>query len=117
LTIIGALSVIYWAMYDDLRFYYIIQFLPLIVYPVIIIIFPSRYTDAKQQIFALSWYAVAKVLETYDLQIYNGTNHGISGHSLKHVAAAISSLHLAYMLGKRKIVRSVSSLQLYGKDD
>jgi len=117
LTIIGALSVIYWAIYDDLRFYYIVQFLPLIIYPAIIVIFPSRYTDANQQIFALIWYAVAKVLETYDVQIYNGTNHGISGHSLKHVAAAISSLHFAHMLMKRKIVRSVSSLQLFGKED
>jgi len=37
-------------------------------------------------------YAVAKVLEVADAPIYEWTQHLVSGHSLKHVAAALAAL-------------------------
>ena len=40
----------------------------------------------------IAWYALAKVFETFDHQIYESTAEFVSGHSLKHVAAALAAV-------------------------
>ena len=42
---------------------------------------------------AISWYAIAKLLELFDKPIY-ALVHTVSGHSLKHLAAAVASLYV-----------------------
>lgn len=40
----GFSSVLYWYWYDDLRFYYWIQLIPLLMVPVVMLLFRSKYT-------------------------------------------------------------------------
>lgn len=39
----------------------------------------------------IGWYALAKLLELGDHQVFAATHGGVSGHSLKHVAAAMAA--------------------------
>lgn len=40
---------------------------------------------------AIAWYALAKVLELADHEVFELTHHVVSGHSLKHIVAALAA--------------------------
>jgi len=93
LIIVGISSVIYWHLSEiqgagDLRFYALVQFYPMLVIPVILICFNSRCSKAKTYWLLLMTYAAAKVFEHFDGEIYNVLGF-ISGHSIKHIVAAL----------------------------
>lgn len=46
----------------------------------------------------IAWYAVAKLLELGDQSVFALTHGLISGHSLKHVAAALSAWPLIALM-------------------
>lgn len=92
LLVIGASSVIYWNMTElrgqgDLRPYAIVQFLPMLLMPLLIIKRNSPYLPPKFIWWALLFYLSAKLFEHYDNTLWHAT--GISGHPIKHVCAAI----------------------------
>ena len=102
---IGVSSVIYWHISEsfgrgDLRPYALVQFLPLLLIPVIIAIKPKPYTHIKWVWLFVGCYGLAKVLEFFDLSIFLHT--GFSGHSLKHMAAALGVYFYLYYLTQRK---------------
>lgn len=98
---IGILSVVYWVISSDLRFYLLIQFLP--IFLIIIILLLSKDNSAFKKYFwyILVAYVVAKYLESYDVQIYKKSNELMSGHTLKHFAAAIASLVFYSFISKK----------------
>ena len=49
------------------------------------------------------FYLLAKVEEAADKPIYNWTHHIVSGHTLKHLCAAMVPVFLTLMLAKRTI--------------
>jgi hypothetical protein len=49
------------------------------------------------------FYLLAKVEEAADKPIYNWTHRIVSGHTLKHLCAAMVPVFLALMLAKRTI--------------
>ncbi|MCL9804172.1 ceramidase [Flavobacterium amniphilum] len=101
MLITGLLSIAYWILTDDLRFYALIQFLPILV--ILLILFLSKKEQRYKKYFWLIIvsYAVAKFLEGYDTAVYQITNEMISGHSLKHLAAAFGPF-LFYKFADRK---------------
>jgi len=86
LLLAGVASVLYWRNTDDLRAYVLVQFLPVLLIPLILWLYPKPGTGAVWA--ALGCYVLAKLLEQFDPQVYAALGHAISGHSLKHVAAA-----------------------------
>jgi hypothetical protein len=82
----------------DLRLYGFVQFYPLVTIPLMMYLFPARYTRSGDVAVALAWYCLAKVLEVaaVDHGIYR-LGHAVSGHTLKHLAAALG----AYWLFRR----------------
>ena len=46
LVSLGASSVVYWAVYDDLRFYALVQFFTLALVPLMFGLFSTKYTGA-----------------------------------------------------------------------
>ncbi|HEV8267291.1 MAG TPA: ceramidase domain-containing protein [Thermoanaerobaculia bacterium] len=91
LLLLGASSVLYWRYTEsrgngDLRPYFVVQFLPLVLVPLILLLFPSPFTRPYFVWCVLLAYAVAKVLEAFDAPLYRAL--GVSGHTLKHFAAA-----------------------------
>lgn len=99
LLVLGIVSVMYWNYTDDLRLYALVQFFPLFVMAFLLIFCqPCRYGGAVQQAFALSLYALAKISEDKDYQIWALTKKTISGHSVKHILAGLASLSIASIL-------------------
>ncbi len=97
----GFLSVIYWALFNDLRFYLLVQFLPILLI-ILILLLTKMNTNFKKYFWLILFaYIVAKFLESNDLQIYNLSNRRMSGHSLKHFAAAVAPL-IFYMYSCKK---------------
>jgi len=93
LLIAGVVSVAYWHVTEqagqgDLRPYGLVQFLPILLIPIILVLFPARYSGARYLWEMIGWYLVAKVLELLDAAIWGWTGGWIAGHSLKHCAAA-----------------------------
>jgi Ceramidase len=94
LLLIGAASVFYWDWTEtngqgDLRFYALVQFLPIILIPLILWLYPQRYFRSSYLLWAFVFYFLAKLLEHFDAVIHQ-TLGQMSGHSLKHMSAAIA---------------------------
>ncbi|MGH8727012.1 MAG: hypothetical protein ACREV9_02380 [Burkholderiales bacterium] len=106
LTLTGAASVFYWraseiAGQGDLRFYGLVQFLPMLLVPLMVWFFPSRHSGASNLVWVLAWYGVAKACEHFDSQILSATGM-ISGHTLKHVFAALALYFILRMVQARR---------------
>src|SRR5262245_30236072 len=105
LLTVGVLSTLYWRAGEqhgvgDLRPYAFVQFGSLVLLPVMIWLFPARYTGTADLFAVLGWYALAKLFETFDHQIFAAS--GISGHTLKHLASAVGAWWILRMIGRRR---------------
>lgn len=109
LILLGIASVVGWALSEgrgdgDLRFYGVVQFFPMVATPLILWLFPARYTAQSYLIGSIAWYALAKVFELLDWQVFVATSGFVSGHTIKHVLCGLSIYWLVLMLQKRKPV-------------
>lgn len=105
--LLGVASVLYWTFTTDLgngdyKFYLFVQFFSPVLLMLIIGMFAPRYTGLRYLIAAFGLYVAAKLFETFDYAIYRKDGGVISGHSLKHVTAAIACFYLLLMLVKRQ---------------
>lgn len=101
--LLGFASVFYWAYSDDLRFYFWVQFFPLLCIPLILGLFKGKYADKKSfLLLALSCYLGAKITEWKDLQIFQFLGETVSGHTIKHLLAGLAPLFIGIMLKRRK---------------
>jgi hypothetical protein len=98
------LSCYYWRLYDDLRFYLIIQFYPMAVAIPVFLAVEPRCTHMKYIYFTYSAYLFAKLTEFYDRGVFRLTMEIISGHSVKHLAAAFGILALVPFLQYRTVI-------------
>lgn len=87
-------SALLWYATGDLRPYAFVQGYLLLAVPLMLALFPGRHLDGSRLAAALALYLCAKVLERYDDQVYDALGHLISGHALKHLAAAWACWHL-----------------------
>src|SRR5579863_3642448 len=100
LIVFGVTSVLYWAVRGDLRTYALAQFGSLLVLVLLIALFPARYTRTYDLGISLALYALAKVFEAADRPIFEFLKF-VSGHTLKHLAAALSTYWILRMLRLR----------------
>ncbi|XP_010930877.1 uncharacterized protein [Elaeis guineensis] len=103
LVLAGIISILYWRFFDDLRLYALVQFVPCIIIPLMAILIPPMYTHSAYWLWAAGFYLLAKVEEAMDKVIYKWTHHIVSGHTLKHLCAAMVPVFLTLMLAKRSI--------------
>jgi hypothetical protein len=87
-----------------LRFYAAVQGYSALML-LIVLLFPARYSRGSDLAIIVGFYALAKALETLDKPIFN-IGHIVSGHSLKHLAAAGAGYWLLRMLRMRRPMRS-----------
>lgn len=105
LVLLGLASVIYWnrtelAGAGDLRPYVLVQFGTLLL-TLVLLLFPPRFTGTRYLIYAFGFYVLAKVFEQLDVPIYN-TLRILSGHTLKHLAAATAIAWIVIAVNHRK---------------
>jgi hypothetical protein len=99
--LVGLASVAWWRYSGDLRLYVWVQFAPLLAILFVLATFRGRYTHRSYLFFGLVCYALAKVAELADSDIYAFTSRAVSGHSLKHLLAAGAPLSVYLMLRGR----------------
>lgn len=102
--IAGLSSVAWWVHTGDLRPYVWVQFGPLLAIPVLLALFPGRFTHRRYLLYGLLFYAAAKLAEHWDRQIFEASAHLVSGHTLKHLLAAGAPLCILRMLRTRASV-------------
>jgi hypothetical protein len=85
LILAGIGSVLYWRSSGDLRPYVVVQFGSLLAMPVLLLLFPPRYSASNWIWGTLLLYAIAKVMEVFDQGIATVIPTG--GHPWKHLAA------------------------------
>lgn len=103
LIFFGLFSVFYWIISEqygagDLRPYAVVQFLPMLIIPAIIFSWKSETIKTSDLLTIPTGYGLAKLLEFFDMQVYQLTT--VSGHSLKHLAAAFSVYWVLHTFGR-----------------
>ena len=106
LLLAGLASVVYWACTEslgrgDLRPYAVVQFLPMILIPLVIILYRSRSDLGRYLWWMIGFYVAAKVFEQLDATLY-AAGHLLSGHTLKHLVASLAPFCLVYGLMQRQ---------------
>lgn len=105
LLVIGISSVGYWAWTEsidqgDLRFYAMIQFLPLILIPLILVLYKPEKGYVIYVVALIFFYSLSKVFEYFDQDIFELTGF-VSGHTLKHLSAATGTAMILSLFGLR----------------
>jgi hypothetical protein len=105
LLFVGVGSVWQWRVSElrgagDLRFYAAVQ-LYSVLFLLIALLLPSRYTRGRDFAVVAGLYVLAKILEALDRPIFE-LGRIVSGHTLKHLAAAGAGYWILRMLLKRR---------------
>ena len=108
LLLVGVGSVLEWYASElrgagDLRLYAAVQVYSGLVL-LLALLLPARYTRDRDFGVVVGFYALAKVLELLDRPIFN-VGHLVSGHTLKHVAAAGAGYWILRMLRRRQVLQ------------
>lgn len=116
LVAFGVLSVLYWywtetAGRGDLRPYILVQFLPMIAIPVILVCFKSAFTGVNGYWLLLSAYVLSKLFEHFDREVYAVLGF-VSGHTLKHIAAAMGVYILLSSFGRRRSTKKLTRIEI-----
>jgi hypothetical protein len=109
----GSASVWYWRWsasrgVENLNPYGAVQYGSLLLLLLLIALFPSRYTRGRDTLVALAWYGLAKAAEYFDQAIFVATGDRVSGHTLKHLLAALAIFWLLRMLALRRPVSATA---------
>ena len=102
----GILAIVYWYIGEtrgrgDLRPYALVQFLPMLLIPLILLGYRSRLGGAGYLWAMLAAYLFSKFAEYLDAELYSGLGV-ISGHSLKHIAAALGTGFICLAVYRRR---------------
>ncbi len=98
---IGFTSLVWWKTTGDLRLYGVVQFFP----GLLIMILAMRKRTRPSLLWVIVLYAIAKACESFDKPIFDAL-HAVSGHTLKHVAAAGATLVISsWISGNREPLR------------
>ena len=112
LLLLGIGSVAYWSFTEsrgvgDLRPYAAVQFLPMLLVLVLLLLYRPRIIAKPYYWLMLLFYVIAKIAEYFDATIF-ATGNLISGHTLKHLFAALTPATMVFALtarlrGKREL--------------
>lgn len=113
LLLLGVGSVIYWRVTQaagdgDLRPYALVQFGSMLAILLLIALFPPRYTRGADLLVSFGIYGFAKIFEAADRSIF-ALDGIVSGHTLKHLTAALSAYWILRMLrGRQPVARATT---------
>ena len=112
LIAIGVLSLLLWRWTGDLRLYVWVQFFPCVALPLLFLVLPPKYSGTFYWLIAAALYALAKLFELYDRAIYSAGSI-LSGHTLKHLAAAAACVAILRYFQKRQPIAAQDDMSRY----
>ena len=107
LLALGVFTVLYWYATErlgrgNLVPYGAYQTWTIVIVAVLMLAYPARrYSHGGLLAWAAVWYGLAKVFETFDVQIYRMTGATLSGHTIKHVLASFAVFAIVRQLRLR----------------
>src|SRR6476660_2569292 len=104
LIAIGVISLLLWRWTGDLRLYGWVQFFPCFAVPVLFLLYAPKFSGTSYWLIAAGLYALAKLFEYYDAAIYSFGSL-LSGHTLKHLAAAAACFAILRYFQTRRPIR------------
>lgn len=104
----GLGSVAYWGWSEvhgrgDLRAYGLIQFYPMLLIPLLLRFYPPRYSGDKDILAVIGLYLMALLCDLTDRRIATLTDM-VSGHTAKHILAALAAYWVVMRLKRRRIL-------------
>jgi hypothetical protein len=108
LLLAGVITVIYWYATErmgagNLIPYAAYQAWSILIIVLLLVAYPARrYSQGSLLAWAAGWYGLAKVFETFDLQVYRLLGGTLSGHTVKHVLAALAVFAIVRQLQRRE---------------
>lgn len=105
LVVLGVASVVLWRLTGIIWPYAVVQYGPLAAFPAMLAIRRGRYSSAGYLVAALGAYVIAKGFELLDREIFE-LGHVVSGHTLKHLAAAASAWCVYRLFACRRRVKA-----------
>jgi len=113
LLLVGMASVVYWLVTERAGQGNVVPYAVLQGYSVVILVglaatHSSRYTRGAAIYWVFAAYVLAKLFEQFDRQLL-AVGGIISGHSVKHVAAAIGAVIVCHMLWRRELAGAPSA--------
>lgn len=102
MCLLGVFSVIYWNMTDDLRLYAWVQFISMGLMLIIIFVYQPKALQTKFLIYAFIFYSLSKITEHFDSEIFSYTSNLLSGHTIKHLLAAVSTFYFYILMKNRR---------------
>ena len=108
MVLAGAASAVYWIATEragagNVVPYAVVQGYAVVILLVFALALPSRYTRGSDVYWVFAGYVIAKLLEHFDREVL-ALGNLVSGHTLKHLAAAVAGLVLCRMLWRRTLV-------------
>lgn len=101
--LLGFAGVIYWEFAHDLRLYFAVQAMSLGSALAILLMFRNGFRGKGYLFAALGSYALAIVCEQLDREIFALTGGAVSGHTIKHLFAALAPWWVFLMLRARAL--------------
>lgn len=111
LLLVGVVTVIYWYATErmgagNLIPYAAYQGWSIVIIVVLLLLYQrGRYSRGSLLAWAAIWYGLAKIFETFDLQVYRALGGTLSGHTIKHVLAAFAVFAIVRQLRLREPAR------------
>lgn len=102
----GLGSVVWWGWSEargagDLRFYLLVQLIPVLLVPLLLRLYPPRYSGDRAILAVIGLYLLSLLFDLGDRAVFGFTGGRISGHTIKHVTAAAAVWVVALHLRRR----------------
>jgi len=102
----GLGSAVYWGWSEargmgDLRPYLLMQLVPMLFIPLLLRLYPPRYSGDRAILAVVGLYLLALLFDLGDRPVFALTGGRISGHTIKHVIAAMAVAVVALHLRRR----------------
>jgi hypothetical protein len=105
----GLGSVAYWNLSEarglgDLRLYGLVQIIPMLLIPLLLLLYPPRYSGDRDIVAVISLYLLAVLCDFGDRRLFTLTNGLVSGHTAKHLLAGLAAYWVVRRLQRRRIL-------------
>lgn len=102
----GLGSVLYWDWSEsrgmgDLRPYVLMQFAPILLIPLLLGLYPPRYSGGRDILAIVALYLLALLFDFIDRPVFVLSGGLVSGHTVKHVVAALAAAWVVRTLRRR----------------
>jgi len=102
----GLGAVFYWSWSEaqgtgDLRPWLLVQSMPMLLAPLMLLLYPPRYDRSRDVLVVIGLYVVALLFDLGDRVVFEFTGGLIGGHALKHLVAALAAGLVAHHLRRR----------------